>query len=327
MFSKFKAIFRSTPKERRYAEKISTFIFENPRLYTDKKHIGKICRYYEKWIAYTRRRSYPFEREVLSYIAMRLFWSNIEDSNCIRKLLYWSREVNIHFIDFIFPGPENFVRALSPDFAMHFVEFFLRHATKNRLIINKFRIEDLLVIRPPQVLRPCEIALASGSPEVLLLFLRYGAYGAHGAYGAYGAYGEFTAFHMLKLVKQIIQIMLELKMSNTWNNKGIESARCTTIIQCGKTIMRVCPQLNKHLAFKTRRRSFPSAVYSIESWKWIINNILPELESRIFQPLTLKQMCRLKIRGMLYKKWLLPDGIMSLPLPKYLKNYLDLLHD
>lgn len=316
MFSKLKAVFKNMPKERYYSKKISTFMFQNSEMYFDKKQIGKIFKYYEKWVTYTAHRSYPFETEVLYYIMMRLFWSNIEDSGYIRKILLWSEDIHIHFMDFVLPGPGNVLQFVSPDCAMHFAEFFLRSATKRRLMINKVGVEDLLVRRRTKTSHTCEIALASSSPELLLLFLRYGALTM-----------EFSYFYILRLVQQFIQIMLELKRSTFLDSNAMENARCANIIECGMIIMRVCPQLNKRHAFVTRSISFPRDVKSKDSWKWVIDNVLPDLEFRIFQPMALKQMCRLKIRVVLYKKWLLPDGIVKLPLPKYMKNYLDLLHN
>lgn len=318
MFSKFKKVF-GTSREERLKKCLKKFCNENHDQYLNKKQFETILKNYEEWIK-CKDVNNILEKQVLCNLFIRAFKSNINDSCYIAKLLvYLYRRAGMHFISFYFNG--RFQEIFSSKDHASFAEYILRHATRCRLVINGMRITDLLINKT----HPCEKALALGSQELLLVFLRYGALTT----------GASIKVHMGKILNEILRILVELNPPGISNSDCKKEKLSDSIVFMGKIIMQVCPQLTEdHVLLEENCGRVSSENSDSESMdsddldsmsKWFDYN-LPEFESNVYQPITLKHICRLKIREVLHEKWLLPDGISRLPLPEPLKMYLNLCY-
>lgn len=105
------------------------------------------------------------------------------------------------------------------------------------------------------------------------------------------------------------------------------------LVGCLKLILRAVPQISfsidkgvyKHLKLP-EDYNFQRKV-ALEKYGEILEDHLMPSTRCGLKPVELKHLCRCKVRDMLWENFELPLGIQKLPVPVYLKRYLDLFED
>lgn len=325
-------MFRKCFKRRKdyfyYSEKIAKLIHENSDKYVSSKTLYKLLELYKKWKKCARIcRSQFFERDVLHYIAEKVYWLDFNDEDFIFTILYNFYQVDNNFGYVLCPpNSDQYAKAKNMHFDQSgkFTEFFLRHANNKHIEVLGRRIFDWPVTFRSFYCHPCEVAIRLGEPESLRVLLRYGAFTTDAQISA-----RTVNCHknILRAIAYITRTILEIKRSDPSAIVPENNPRYDCMISCGTLMMRVCPQIQKRFIFRRWSFIYMGSLLPESAFKWVALNDLPDLESRVFLPMTLKQACKVKIRNALKNKWQLPMGIQKLPIPPQLKNYLDLYCD
>ncbi|XP_012287291.1 uncharacterized protein LOC105703454 [Orussus abietinus] len=195
--------------------------------------------------------------------------------------------------------------------------YFLDHAAMGRLEYRcnssggfKRRLIDIPMESYGQVL-PLRVAIQHGSPDILLIMLRYGA-----------------STESDKLAPSPIEILLS--KLNEYNVGIDDNDVCIYpqhLLLCLKLLLRtittVCVRTPEHIAGQ-------SGVFSLSLRdrypKLAESNLVPPERSGEY-PAELMHLCRCKIRQTLFENWALPHGIRTLQIPESLRDYLDLFYD
>ena len=189
------------------------------------------------------------------------------------------------------------------------LQYFLDHAASGKLeyrcvsSISKRRFIDVPMESYGQVL-PLRVAVQYGSPDILLIMLRYGA----------STEGD-------KLAPAPIEILLskldEYQESDYPQNLLI----CLRLLL--RTITTIVVKTPSHVAAQcgviniSMHEQYP---------KLVERNLVPPERSGLTPP-ELKHIARCRIRELLHDNWQLPRGIRTLQIPDSLMDYLDLLCD
>lgn len=334
-----KKLFGSGTLNYTYARKLAKFIHENPDHYIKHKKLYNIFKLYEKRLfCLTHCFSELFDRDVLQYIAVRAYWSNLQDENFVSKLL-----VHLYFLDtnlkcIFLPQREWLTFHPSSNYGsteknvekerICFTAFFLNLACKSRLVIDFKRITELHLHHHAFYMHPCEVAVRTRFPELLHLLLRYGALLGCDKKSIRGITQTRIATAATFFISiNTIKIILDISQRKGWRIEALsKDVEYSKLVECGKLMMRVCPQFKKHAAaieFRSLRRFRVRK----QDLVWVIQNAIPEMKNLIFLPMTLKHACRLKLRHVLHNNWELPHGIKKLQIPNTLQRYLDLYCD
>lgn len=319
----------------KYDRKIAKFIKGHTEYYIKYEKLYKLFRLYEKWLIFAKTYSYAFEQDILYYIAVRAFWSNLQDENFISKLLICINR-SYSGLQCIFFSEQKWLKSRPyssygysenniEDERISFAVFFLNHACKNHLIIGSKRIVDLHLNHNSVYRHPCEIAVIARSPRLLHLLLRYGALmgGNKMAIRGYIQYRDAIAL-IFNICMVAIKTVLHILHRNHWNVEAFfEDVENTKLTECLNFILRISPQFRKR-AISQQIFSWKTCPAKARHLQWIGQNVIPELNNHIFCPMPLKHVCRLQIRELLFVNWKLPYGIENLPIPNPLKRYLDL---
>lgn len=317
---------------RPYEEEIRSFVRQNQQRHLGQKKLYLILSLYEECVKSARQTSESFEKFVLHYITERSFWSDMKDGEFVVKLLKYLYQQENHFAFFMFPNKDHFLSFVNfrPS-NIDISRFFLNHANKQRLTICGKRMADLDVVSGSLSLKlhPCHMAVTLESPEMLLLLLQYGAL-LEDASSSVRSHGDPTYYDMILPIcmKQIIKQIVEISHADSKfaSPPDMENPIVSKIILCGKYVVRVCPQLQKRQT-KFMSIKFPGFRSVHQALEWVTRHVLPDLQYRMHDPVSLKHACRLKIRKQLYNNWQLPHGLDELPLPSVMKKYLNLLRD
>lgn len=321
---------RCQAKHCQYAEEIATFLHEYPQKVLGIENLYHILSLYEKWWIFVGKyRSEPFEKCVLYYIAERTFWSDVKDGEFAAKLLRYLYQVDNHFSFFLCPNQDHFPSMSNFDGSNNNpTRFFLNHAYQQRLTISGKRIADLKVFSRSLWLHPCEMAVISESPELLLLLLQYGALITEVSYSVTNLRHGHPAGNMAIITVCIIKTIIKISRQDSSDGYlDMENPRINKMILCARYIVRACPQLEKQLLNILFSIDFPGFCPVQDAIEWVTRQALPDLSYRIHHPLPLQHACRLIIRKALHANWQLPLGIDKLPLPTMVKKYLNLQYD
>lgn len=196
----------------------------------------------------------------------------------------------------------------------------MEHANKKKMLFDGERFADHYFVHGIQkyptfiiylILPPCSRTFCS--PEVLTVLLQYGLF-------ANAGYSHQT--NIAKVLTGIIGIILIFNQ---------DYSRLTTyalsVIEAGNILLRAVPcvkisSLLKEQKVENRQAYIPFLVHQLSQ-----PHFLPKLETRCTDMQELQHLCRRIIRTSLYNKWQLPHGIKLLPLPKKLKEYINLQCD
>lgn len=193
--------------------------------------------------------------------------------------------------------------------------YFLHHATVGRLEYRcdtsavKRRFVDVPMESYGQAL-PLRVAIQHGSPDILLIMLRYGA-----------------SVDFDKLVPSPLELLLT-RLDEYGQQPGQEEvAYPEHLIHCLRLVLRTVANAFIKTPSHIARQSGVFSVSIYEQYPSLVEQKLVPPERSGMIPPELRHLCRCRIRKTLFENWALPHGIKSLQIPESLRDYLDLLRD
>ncbi|XP_014204891.1 uncharacterized protein LOC106636866 [Copidosoma floridanum] len=258
------------------------------------------------------------------YVAAKLCYDwRIEDNELVAKVLndmfFCEKSFERMFVGAIFGiRVTHFLAGWRSDFDdreenLHALVYFLDHAIDARLEYDcatpavKRRFIDVPMESCGPAL-PVYVAVQHGSPDILLLMLRYGA-------------TTESDNHPMTLI--------EILLSRINEYEGEDGGNCPPqLLVCLRVLLRTisCVRIRvpSHLA------ALGCGIESIPVYeqypRLAEKKLLPDERSGLV-PAELKHLCRCRIRKYLFENWALPHGIRRLQIPHLLMDYLDLLLD
>ncbi|KAG8195197.1 hypothetical protein JTE90_027941 [Oedothorax gibbosus] len=206
--------------------------------------------------------------------------------------------------------------------------FFLSHAHRMKLLFDGRRFVDVRLRFPIRV-PPTFVAAIYNKPRMLLMLLRYGA--SLESISTLGVFGDDWDLWML--LRHLVRILWSSLGPDVdaWNT-AVVSSIVSDAWECLRILLRTVRQIPKdELNFTLMNFNAGGITTSRNSHELITNlserGILPQIVSRYLEPSGLKHLCRCRIRESLNRSWNLPFGIQTLPIPKLIKSYVDLLED
>lgn len=195
---------------------------------------------------------------------------------------------------------------------IHALVFFLDHATNANLEYkdgsSSYRFIDVPLESCGNA-SPVRVVIQSGSAEMLMILLRFGA-----------RITSDTA--STNPAESILDRLLEYKRVYPYE-----------LVSCLKLILRAVPQITfsvdkgvfKHLKLPDDY-NYQRKVALGKYGEILEDHLIPSTRCGL-RPVELKHLCRCKVREILWENFELPLGIQKLPVPIYLKRYLDLCED
>ena len=193
--------------------------------------------------------------------------------------------------------------------------YFMDHATIGRLeyrcafSIPKRRFIDVPMESYGQVL-PLRVAVQYGSPDILLIMLRYGA----------STEGD-------KLAPYPIEILLAKLDEYQLSSKESQPDYPQNLLICLKLLLRTIPIVLVKTPSHVAAQCGVIHVSLQEQYPNLVEQKLVPPERSGLTPPELKHLSRCRIRELLHNNWQLPHGIRTLQIPEALMDYLDLLRD
>ncbi|CRK91145.1 CLUMA_CG004831, isoform A [Clunio marinus] len=247
------------------------------------------------------------------YIAVKIAWNwDIKDSSIVCALLNEIYECEKTFerlfLGAIFGSNAPYLIAgwrsdfKDQDENTRALVFFLHHATIMQLqfTVNDRKIPFIdIPIESCGKASPLRVALQATAPDILMIFLRFGA-------------NPNPLDGGIPPVLAVMDKLIEFQEMERYPYQ---------LVSCLKLLLSVIPSLElpyKPLVFELRKTMF-------------LDKYLILLKSKLIQPnmvfgvCNLKQLSRCAIRKDLMNNFQLPDGIKLLNIPKSLKRYIDLL--
>lgn len=196
----------------------------------------------------------------------------------------------------------------------------MEHANKKKMLFDSERLADHYFVHGMQgfpthiralTLPPCSRTFSS--PGVLTLLLQY---------GLFTNAGYSNERNIGKLLSGIIGIILVFNLD--YDRLTPYALRT---IEAGNILLRAVPSVQissllKEQKIRNRKAMFPFLLHQLSQ-----THLLPKLETRCTGIQELQHMCRCIIRSSLYNNWQLPHGIKLLPVPRKLKEYINLQYD
>ncbi|XP_054015429.1 uncharacterized protein LOC128896232 isoform X1 [Hylaeus anthracinus] len=260
------------------------------------------------------------------YVAAKLCYDwNLENNEIVSRLLndifYCEKTFERILVGAIFgTRVTHFLSGWKSDFEdreenINALIYFLHHATIGRLeyrcqlLPMKRRLIDIPMESYGQAL-PLRVAIQNGSPDILLVMLRYGA-----------------SVEPDNLAPSPLEMLLT-RLSEYDPQPGQQQAVYPEpLLQCLRIVLRTVTtafvKTPSYIADK-------SGVYSVslyEQYPTLVEQKLVPPERSGLNPPELRHLCRCRIRETLFENWALPHGIQSLQIPASLRDYLDLLTD
>ncbi|XP_043584895.1 uncharacterized protein LOC122568793 [Bombus pyrosoma] len=193
--------------------------------------------------------------------------------------------------------------------------YFLHHATVGRLeyrcasSLDKRRFIDVPMESYGQAL-PLRVAIQHGSPDILLIMLRYGA-----------------SVESDKLAPSPLEMLLN-KLSEYDAQPGQDQIVFPEqLLLCLKLVLRTVTTAFVKTPGHIAEQSGIFSVSIYEQYPTLVEQKLVPPERSGMSPPELRHLCRCRIRETLFENWALPHGIQKLQIPESLRNYLDLLGD
>lgn len=194
--------------------------------------------------------------------------------------------------------------------------YFLRHATLGKLEYRcacspvKRRFIDVPMESYGQV-SPFRVAIQHGSPDILLIMLRYGA-----------------SVECDKLAPTPLEILLS-KLSEYDARPGGQQGNAYPehLLLCLRLVLRTVTTGFVKTPEYIAEQSGVFSVSVYEQYPTLVEQKLVPPERSGLRPPELRHLCRCRIREALFENWALPHGIQQLQIPESLRSYLDLLRD
>ncbi|XP_059218998.1 uncharacterized protein LOC106087842 isoform X2 [Stomoxys calcitrans] len=253
------------------------------------------------------------------YIALRTCWDwGVRDSAVVVVLLeeIYACEKTFEriFLGALFgPNAPHFIAGWRSDFRdqdenTRAMVYFLRHATSLGMTlpvwIARYEQERLvkfidIPIESCGRSSPLRVALQASAPDLLLILLRYGA-------NPNPPDGGTSA----------VLALLD-KLTENGRNYVFQNVSCLQIL------LRNIPMIElpfKPIVYSTRREMFFERYGSL-----LIDKIITK--EQVYGVMSLRHLCRCRIRDLLRNNGQLPDGIDTLRLPRRLQRYIDLMEE
>uniref|UniRef100_A0A0K8UZX0 SOCS box domain-containing protein n=1 Tax=Bactrocera latifrons TaxID=174628 RepID=A0A0K8UZX0_BACLA len=186
--------------------------------------------------------------------------------------------------------------------------YFLHHATSLSMQLPVWiaRFEQERMVRFIDIpiescgrSSPLRVALQASAPDLLLILLRYGAHPTPPDGGA-----------------SVVHALLE-KLTENGRNYVLQNVSCLQIL------LRTIPMIEmpyKPIIYSARRELF------FEKYgRLLIDRIITK--EQVYGVVSLRHLCRCRIRDLLRRNCQLPDGIDTLRLPRRLHRYIDLMEE
>uniref|UniRef100_A0A0K8UGK6 SOCS box domain-containing protein n=1 Tax=Bactrocera latifrons TaxID=174628 RepID=A0A0K8UGK6_BACLA len=253
------------------------------------------------------------------YIALRTCWDwGVRDSTVVVLLLeeIYSCEKTFEriFLGALFgPHAPHFIAGWRSDFRdqdenTRAMVYFLHHATSLSMQLPVWiaRFEQERMVRFIDIpiescgrSSPLRVALQASAPDLLLILLRYGAHPTPPDGGA-----------------SVVHALLE-KLTENGRNYVLQNVSCLQIL------LRTIPMIEmpyKPIIYSARRELF------FEKYgRLLIDRIITK--EQVYGVVSLRHLCRCRIRDLLRRNCQLPDGIDTLRLPRRLHRYIDLMEE
>nr|XP_036213375.1 uncharacterized protein LOC106617726 [Bactrocera oleae]XP_036213376.1 uncharacterized protein LOC106617726 [Bactrocera oleae] len=253
------------------------------------------------------------------YIALRTCWDwGVRDSTVVVLLLeeIYSCEKTFEriFLGALFgPHAPHFIAGWRSDFRdqdenTRAMVYFLHHATSLSLQLPVWiaRFEQERMVRFIDIpiescgrSSPLRVALQASAPDLLLILLRYGAHPTPPDGGS-----------------SVVHALLE-KLTENGRNYVLQNVSCLQIL------LRTIPMIEmpyKPIIYSARRELF------FEKYgRLLIDRIITK--EQVYGVVSLRHLCRCRIRDLLRRNCQLPDGIDTLRLPRRLHRYIDLMEE
>lgn len=259
------------------------------------------------------------------YIAIKLCFdwkvsNNAVVSRLLNDIFYCEKSFERIFVGAIFgTRVTHFLSGWKSDFDdrdenIRALAYFMDHANIGHLqyptpaSITKCRFFDVPMESYGHAL-PIRVAVQLGTPDILLLLLRY---------GASGNTDDFSP----SPVEILLNKFTEFEVADDPDIRYPPQ-----LVACLKVILRTLPSVNvstpSHVADRSGVLTLP--LYN-QYPRLIERNLVPPERSGLAPP-ELKHLCRCRIREFLFDNWALPHGIKELRIPQCLRDYLDLMTD
>lgn len=260
------------------------------------------------------------------YIAMKLCFdwkltNNEIVSRLLNDIFYCEKTFERIFVGAIFgTRVTHFLSGWKSDFDdrdenIRALIYFMDHANSARLQYStpnsskKSRFFDVPMESYGHAL-PMRVVVQLGSPDVLLLLLRYGASSVDDALSP-------TPMEM------VLNKFADFEAGNV--DKPIVYP--PQLVACLRVLLRSVPQVAVNTPSHVADQSGVLTVPLYDQYPYLVDkNLVPHERSGISPP-ELKHLCRCQIRESLFDNWALPHGIKELRIPQSLRDYLDLLSD
>ncbi|XP_036324068.1 uncharacterized protein LOC118737584 isoform X1 [Rhagoletis pomonella] len=253
------------------------------------------------------------------YIALRTCWDwGVRDSAVVVLLLeeIYSCEKTFEriFLGALFgPHAPHFIAGWRSDFRdqdenTRAMVYFLHHATSLSMQlpvwIARFEQERMIKFIDIPIescgrSSPLRVALQASAPDLLLILLRYGAHPHPPDGGA-----------------SVVHALLE-KLIENGRNYVLQNVSCLQIL------LRNIPMIEmpyKPIIYSARRELF------FEKYgRLLIDHIITK--EQVYGVVSLRHLCRCRIRDLLRQNCQLPGGIDTLRLPRRLQRYIDLMEE
>ncbi|KAM7362264.1 SOCS domain-containing protein stops [Cochliomyia hominivorax] len=254
------------------------------------------------------------------YIALRTCWDwGVRDSAVVVVLLeeIYSCEKTFEriFLGALFgPNAPHFIAGWRSDFRdqdenTRAMVYFLHHATSLDMSlpvwIPRYEQERLvkfidIPIESCGCSSPLRVALQASAPDLLLILLRYGAAPNPPDGGS-----------------SVVLALLD-KLIENGRNYVYQNISCLQILL--RNISHIEMPFKPIVLYNTRRDMFVERYGNL-----IRDNIIPF--EQVFGVMSLRHLCRCRIRDLLRSNGQLPDGIDTLRLPRRLQRYIDLMEE
>lgn len=258
------------------------------------------------------------------YVAAKLcfdwdFDDNIVISRILNDIFYCEKTFERLFIGAIFgTRVTHFLSGWKSDFedreeCVRALIYFMNHAVTGQLMYHssvtseKRRFFDIEMESYGRMM-PLRVAVQHGTPDMLLILLRYGA----------------TCDSDNYTTTPIEGILQKLKDCESKYEKREPNPN---LLVCLKLLLRTVPTVYVKTPAHVAEQLGVFKVPLYEQFpQFVETNIVPPERSGVY-PAELKHLCRCRIRQILHDNWALPHGVRLLDVPKTLQDYLDLLHD
>ncbi|XP_033323716.1 SOCS domain-containing protein stops [Megalopta genalis] len=260
------------------------------------------------------------------YVAAKLCYDwNLENNEIVSRLLndmfYCEKTFERILVGAIFgTRVTHFLSGWKSDFEdreenIRALVYFLHHATVGRLEYRcesstiKRRLIDVPMESYGQAW-PLRVAIQHGSPDILLVMLRYGA-----------------TVESDKIAPSPLEMLLA-KLNEFEPQPGQdEIVYPEQLLVCLRLVLRTITTAFVKTPSHIAEQSGVLSISLYEQYPTLMEQKLIPPERSGLSPPELRHLCRCSIRERLFQNWALPHGIKTLQIPESLRNYLDLLCD